>query len=279
MGTNVWYLAEDNESSYTDFTQSNYIEFNQVCGSKPVKKKVVRKAAVKKAKVSCRKKRRSSAGKVMLCLLAVFAVIGGSVAGAWYYSENHLEDIIYTGTRTVRADSVSDDDEDSSDEHKKSSDRSLAKYDDGISYSKSDPAYALAEDVMASLWCDNDVDTAYEIFNWVHSNIVYQTVTTDMSFEDAAYRGFTRRCGDCYVYFACAKMLLDVAGIPNLMVERYPVVTNGHYWNLVELDGEWYHCDATVFRDHPDMYFMCTDAEIADEHHEFDSDLYPRRAR
>lgn len=144
--------------------------------------------------------------------------------------------------------------------------------------SSEDPVYEIAADVMSSLWRSNDVETARAIFNWVHSHISYQSITTWMSYEDAAYRGFTRRSGDCYVYFSCAKMLLDCAGIPNLMVERYPVYTNGHYWNLVQLNGEWYHCDATVFRDHPAMYFMCTDDEIADSHHSFNGSLYPERA-
>ena len=144
--------------------------------------------------------------------------------------------------------------------------------------SSSDPAYDLAENIMSSLWRSNDVETARAIFNWVHSHIYYQPVTTYMSYEDAAYRGFSRRNGDCYVYFSCAKMLLDCAGIPNLMVERYPVYTNGHYWNLVQLNGEWYHCDATVFMDHPSMYFMCTDDEIDDSHHSFNGSLYPERA-
>lgn len=144
--------------------------------------------------------------------------------------------------------------------------------------SSTDPAYDLAEKVMSTLWRSNDVDTARAIFNWVHSHISYQAVYTWQSYEDAAYRGFTRHNGDCYVYFCCAKMLLDCAGIPNLMVERYPVYNNGHYWNLVQLNGEWYHCDATVFKDHPSMYFMCTDDEIDDSHHQFNGSLYPERA-
>jgi hypothetical protein len=144
--------------------------------------------------------------------------------------------------------------------------------------SSSDPAYALAEKVMSSLWRDSDVETARAIFTWVHSNISYLTINEYMTYEEAAYRGFTRRTGDCYVYFSCAKMLLDCAGIPNLMVERFPVYSNGHYWNLVKLNGEWYHCDATVFRDHPDLYFMCTDEEIDDSHHSFNGALYPERA-
>ena len=139
-------------------------------------------------------------------------------------------------------------------------------------------AYALAESIMAGLWRGNDVETARAIFNWVHSNIYYVSISYYQTYEAAAYRGFSQRNGDCYVYFSCCKMLLDIAGIPNMMVTRYPVTGNGHYWNLVQLNGLWYHCDATVFMDHPDMYFMCTDAEIDDYHHQFDGSLYPERA-
>lgn len=144
--------------------------------------------------------------------------------------------------------------------------------------SSSSSASDLAENIMSGLWRSSDVETARAIFNWVHSHITYQTVNDSLSYEEAAYRGFSKRSGDCYVYFACSKMLLDCAGIPNMMVERFPVYTNGHYWNLVQLNGEWYHCDATVFRDHPSMYFMCTDDEIEDSHHHFNGALYPERA-
>ena len=135
-----------------------------------------------------------------------------------------------------------------------------------------------AESLVQTLKCSNDTETAWEIFNWVHSNITYVPITESQTFEEAAFNGFARRSGDCYVYFACSKMLLDIAGIPNLMVERYPVETNSHYWNLVQIDGLWYHCDATVFRDHPGMYFLLTDEEIDDGHHSFDASLYPERA-
>ena len=143
--------------------------------------------------------------------------------------------------------------------------------------SSGDP-YSLASNIMSGLWRGSDVETARAIFNWVHSHIYYQTVYGSQTYESAAYRGFSRRNGDCYVYYCCAKMLLDIAGIPNMMVKRYPVVTNGHYWNLVYLNGEWYHCDATVFRYHPGIFFMCTDDEISDSHHQFNGSLYPPRA-
>ena len=144
--------------------------------------------------------------------------------------------------------------------------------------SNSDKAYALAESIMAGLWRDSDVETARAIFQWVHSHIYYQTVSYYQTYEAAAYRGFSRRSGDCYVFYSCCKMLLDIAGIPNMMVQRYPVTQNGHYWNLVYLEGAWYHCDSTTFRYHPDIWFMCTDAEIDDAQHQFNGALYPERA-
>ena len=319
MGIEGWYMADGDytDSSYTDFTQSNYVEFNTVSADKPIKRRqvktptarkpaakkvVVKKAKVKEQKVKAPKvkkakikavkaapkkeKKKSGAGKVVLCAFVALALVAGSSAGTWYYltdikgysgpkKASALEVELKTVTEEFFSGEVSDD---SIRELKRDTDKTAQKTSNSESYSKSCAAYKAAEEVMQSLWRDNDVDTAWEIFNWVHSNISYQTVNKDLDFEDAAFRGFSRRSGDCYVYFACAKMLLDVAGIPNMMVERYPVYTNGHFWNLVQLDGEWYHCDATVFRDHPDMYFMCTDDEIADDHHEFNHDLYPERA-
>ena len=280
MGNNGWYFTENDKpvSSYTDFTNGTYTEFTNssytdltgLGTAKPAKKKVVRKASVKKAPVRRRKKR--IAGKVFFCLLGTSVI----VLTTFLFKDG----VVQACTQSIIDEYFcdSDTDEDSERKSKKTSKEAFQKTEELTSYDISDPAYAVAEDIMASLWRDNDVDTAWEIFNWVHSNITYQSLTTYTSFEEAAFDGFTTRCGDCYVYFACSKMLLDCAGIPNLMVERYPVVTNSHFWNLVELDGEWYHCDATVFRDHPGMFFMCTDEEINDGHHSFDPDLYPERA-
>ena len=75
-------------------------------------------------------------------------------------------------------------------------------------------------------------------------------------------------------------MLLDAAGIPNMRVDRYPAYNgNIHFWLLVKLNGEWYHCDATEgYSDHPGIWFMCTDEEIDDRYHQFDGSLYPERA-
>ena len=140
--------------------------------------------------------------------------------------------------------------------------------------------YALARKVMANLWGKDDVATARNIFNWVHDNFYFRLLSGKRVYEHAAYRGFTKKSGDCYVYYSCCKMLLDIAGIENMRVDRYPKL-NGkvHFWLLVKLNGEWYHCDATEgYKDHPGVWFMCTDAQINDRYHQFNGKLYPPRA-
>ena len=268
MGINRWYMNESDESysSYTDFTEMNM--------NKPVRNMRVRKTGSHNEK-SGHRKNRSSAGKVLLSIVGAMAIAAVSVSGTWFYLTEIKDNDDLKNEVALKIDSKyiigdllpENDDEDEYREAKDISVKRNRKSGNQNFGSGSGPAYDMAQEILDSFYCDD-----------VHSNITYQTVTEELSYDDAAYRGFTRRSGDCYVYFACAKMLLDCAGIPNMMVERYPVITNGHYWNLVQIDGEWYHCDATVFRDHPDMYFMLTDEEIADEHHEFDGSLYPERA-
>ena len=140
--------------------------------------------------------------------------------------------------------------------------------------------YALARKVMSGLYRKNDVETARAIFNWVHDNFYFRLLSGKRVYEHAAYRGFTKKSGDCFVYYSCCKMLLDIAGIENMRVDRYPKL-NGkvHFWLLVKLNGEWYHCDATEgYKDHPGVWFMCTDAQINDRYHQFNGKLYPPRA-
>ena len=152
--------------------------------------------------------------------------------------------------------------------------------DNGTYYVGDGDPYALAESILSGLRRGNDVETARAIFNWVHDTLWFKLLSGTPDYEAAAYRGFTLHSGDCYVYYSCCKMLLDCAGIPNMRVDRYPAYNgNIHFWLLVKLNGEWYHCDATEgYSDHPGVWFMCTDAEIDDKYHQFDGSLYPERA-
>ena len=138
--------------------------------------------------------------------------------------------------------------------------------------------YSTAKSLVEKLRGSSDTETARNIIDWVHSNVTYESVYGYQTFEGAVYQAFTKHSADCYGFYACSKMLLDCAGIPNMMVVRYPVTYNGHYWNLVKLDGQWYHCDSTMFLNHPSVYFKKTDAQISDSRHRFDGSMLPARA-
>lgn len=138
--------------------------------------------------------------------------------------------------------------------------------------------YRIAMDLLDELRGEDDRETALNIFTWVHSYVSYENVNSSATFEEAAYDALTKHSGDCYGFYACCKLLLDCAGIPNMTVLRYPITYNGHYWNLVKIDGEWYHCDSTKFMNHQSLYFELTDYEIMDSRHQFNGSMLPVRA-
>lgn len=139
--------------------------------------------------------------------------------------------------------------------------------------------YNLAKKILRGLKGKNDSETAKNIFNYVHDSVFYINIHGKQNFEGAAYRAFTQHNADCYGYFCATKILLDCAGIPNMMVRRsYPVYWTGHYWNLVKIGGKWYHCDSTLYRYHWNVFFKLTDAKIRDDHHRFEGSILPTRA-
>ncbi|MBO4636631.1 MAG: transglutaminase domain-containing protein [Clostridiales bacterium] len=141
--------------------------------------------------------------------------------------------------------------------------------------------YAEAREILDSITEPgmSDVEIAFRIFRWTSNNLHYIGTGIKTDWTAGAHEGFTTLRGDCYTYWACAKALLDVAGIPNMCVNRYPAYNSMHFWNLVYLNGEWYHCDSTPSFSHDGYWFMRTDAEL-DGGHRFDAELdgLPERA-
>lgn len=150
-------------------------------------------------------------------------------------------------------------------------------------------AYRMAEEVLDTIISadDTDVEKAMKIFYWVHKNIAFILSTPQYdNWAVAAINTFTKRYSSCYGTWACCKAMLDVVGIENLCVvrERSAGWENWHYWALVKLNGEWYHCDAQkYFVDNAATGYFCfmmTDSEIlrAPTNHNFAKDQYPERA-
>ena len=119
-----------------------------------------------------------------------------------------------------------------------------------------------------------DIEKAFRIFNWASHNVYYSGVADKTDWTCAAYDGLTTLRGDCYNYYAVCRAFLDMEGIPNLLVSRYPVTWSPHYWNLVYLDGAWYHCDALAFSSPHGYYFMCSDADVNPYDHLYDESVY-----
>ena len=87
-------------------------------------------------------------------------------------------------------------------------------------------------------------EKATAIYQWIQSHIGYIATSDKSDWVAEAIRGFETRRGDCFTYSAVARAMLDAAGIENMPVypkEGYHV----HYWNLVCVEGGWYHFDTT----------------------------------
>ena len=134
--------------------------------------------------------------------------------------------------------------------------------------------YERARQIYAQIIDRNDytdVEIAMRIFKWANENIKYVSSQTEMHWTGAAMQGFDQRRGECSIFYGACKALLDVAGIENMQVN------GGHIWNLVKLQGQWYHCDACPLRTHKTYWFMRTDNEL-DRRFPFDGSILPVRA-
>lgn len=119
-----------------------------------------------------------------------------------------------------------------------------------------------------------DIDKAFRIFAWSSSHVYYAGTSDRTDWTCAAYDGLMTLRGDCYTYYAVNRAFLDMEGIPNLLVERYPVTWSPHYWNLVYLDGAWYHCDSLAFSSPRGYYFMCAVEDMNEFDHRYDETVY-----
>ena len=124
----------------------------------------------------------------------------------------------------------------------------------------------------------------YEKVRAIHNNIIGRLVYQDIGNNGhSAYFALRDGKGVCQAYATLAYKMLNEAGIQNKLVLGY---TDGdenatHLWNLVFLDGKWYHLDVTwddptgAAIDAPirDKYFLVTDSFII-ANHLWDTDLF-----
>lgn len=86
----------------------------------------------------------------------------------------------------------------------------------------------------------NDYEKAQWFNDWMISNCSYDGALS--AFD--AYTMLLEGSGVCTAYALLYKALLDAAGVKNVTVTGN-TPEGGHAWNLVRLDGVWYHTDVT----------------------------------
>ena len=149
-----------------------------------------------------------------------------------------------------------------------------------------DSVNELADNILARILTTSmtDREKAWAVYVWSTESLKYSTRTSHLmgNYVEGAYSGFTIRTGNCYIYYAVTSVLLTRAGIENIMIQR-DKPNDPHYWNLVKIDGSWYHLDTCPhFPEHQKKCFLWTDADLADynknevaDYYSFDASLYP----
>lgn len=138
-----------------------------------------------------------------------------------------------------------------------------------------------AQEIISSILVETmtDYEKAKAVFEWVNTNIRFISFSEKDNYVRGAYEGLFLREGDCFVYAATSKFLLDLVGIKNLDIKKSS--TNpAHYWNLVYMEDGWYHFDACPNKEGVKL-FLYTDIQLKafsasrGNSHAYDSSLYP----
>ena len=117
----------------------------------------------------------------------------------------------------------------------------------------------------------SDFDKIKFVNDYIVQNTVYSTDTTNS--PHSAYTVLAEGKAVCQGYALLAQKMLTKLGIESLYVvgEAGGV---GHAWNLVKLNGGWYHVDTTWNDPTPDRgpnnvryaYFLMSDRQLAKDH-------------
>ncbi|MBE6569659.1 MAG: hypothetical protein E7658_05525 [Ruminococcaceae bacterium] len=149
-----------------------------------------------------------------------------------------------------------------------------------------DAVNELADGILAQIITAGmtEREKAWAIYSWITASLKYSTRTSYLmgNYTEGAYSGLTIRSGNCYIYYAVSGALLTRAGIENIMIQR-DKPDNPHYWNMVKIDGDWYHFDTCPqYSGHKMQCFLKTDKELAAyneyevaDYYSFDATLYP----
>ena len=141
----------------------------------------------------------------------------------------------------------------------------------------------VAEEILADARAESD---PFDQERVVHDRLIAMCRYTDSSsdvYKGTIYGLLCDGLAACEGYAKTAKYLLDQLGIPCFVVHGNSTPpgsrTESHMWNVVQLDGAWYHLDLTwddpVLEKGGDLirytYFNVTDDMLRKTHTDFDA--------
>ncbi|MFC9542839.1 transglutaminase domain-containing protein [Lysinibacillus sp. NPDC056959] len=116
----------------------------------------------------------------------------------------------------------------------------------------------------------SDVEKVRAVNDYIVANTAYTDQTN--SSPHSAYTVLAEHGGVCQGYALLAHSMLQKLGIETKYIVGY-VGQEGHAWNLVKLNGQWYHLDTTWNDPVPDrkgavryQYFLVDDRTMAKDH-------------
>ena len=138
----------------------------------------------------------------------------------------------------------------------------------------------ILKSITGSSWSDEK--KARAIYSYIRGHCSYVQHSSHTQWRDSALKGLRYHSGDCYTYYAMSRLLLTRAGIPNVMIKRYPTPGGQrHFWNLTYVRGGWYHYDTTPRQRNAD-FCLWTDAQLwnysSGYTFQFNRSAYPARA-
>ncbi|MBR5731229.1 MAG: DUF5011 domain-containing protein [Firmicutes bacterium] len=150
-------------------------------------------------------------------------------------------------------------------------------------YDHIEDLYALTDEILAKIITDDmtDIEKLFAMFKWIRTNVAFMDTNLDrLDYVNEAIRCLKGRPSECYACAAGFMALAERAGFETMIVKRYRTYVK-HYWNLVKVDGNWYHFDTTPQLARTYICFMATDDEVAAfqsyerNYYRFNRDDYP----
>lgn len=131
----------------------------------------------------------------------------------------------------------------------------------------------------------SDYDKVKAVHDYIVLNTAYdyENFKKDTVPEESymAYGSLVKGVAVCDGYVRAASLLLDRLGIENIYVTGYVAGDGLHSWNMVKLDGKYYHMDTTWDDPVPNKpgyvgynYFLVSSKQLAKDH-TWDQSKYP----